>query len=140
MPRTVYRDPDQQNQEDLTTEESTQPRSPNPIAQNSSISLSIPSSLNIRLVDARVLGDYETWSAMTSTIVAALIGFLTAWIGAPAAMRPTFGWISVVLVVLALLTGRMAKQKRDAIFQNTHDLRFGIGEQVSVDQADDPND
>ena len=134
MSRLVYRPPDSPTQEDLTTHESDQPRTSNPLAHYSSISVSVPASHNIRLVDASVLLEYETWSLMTSFLVAAFVGFLIATLDAPEQSQPPYIAFTVILGVLTLVSGLRAAYKRVAMVKDTRTVSFRIGEQISDEQ------
>ena len=134
MARLIYRTSDSPAQEDLTTHESDQPRTPNPLARNSSISVSVPASLNIRLVDASVLLEYETWSFITSFLITAFVGFLIATLDAPELSQRPYIAFTAILGILALVSGLRAWYKRVAMAKDTHTVSFGIGEQITEEQ------
>ena len=119
-----------QKHEDLIASPSTQPRAPNPFAQSSNITVSVPESVEVRLVDASVLTDYEVWSFLTSILVSAFVGFLVAWLQAPIETRTPYGAFTGVLVLLTFLTGGMALAKRRSLSKNTRKLRFSVGDQL----------
>ncbi len=43
------------------------------------ISLSLPATIEIRMVDASILSDYEIWSFCSSGLLSFLVGFVVAW-------------------------------------------------------------
>jgi hypothetical protein len=47
----------------------------NPLADQLRITLSVPDTIEIKMVDARVLEDYEIWFFVSSLLFAAVIGF-----------------------------------------------------------------
>lgn len=47
----------------------------NPLAEHLSITVSLPDTIEIKMVDARVLEDYEIWFFLSSLLFGAVIGF-----------------------------------------------------------------
>ncbi len=47
----------------------------NPVARNINITLSIPDTICIKMVDASALADYEIWFGISSILASAVIGF-----------------------------------------------------------------
>ncbi|WP_422450691.1 hypothetical protein [Endozoicomonas sp. ALB091] len=65
--------------DDLTDRQSSLPNSSNPLASASNITVTVPESVGVKLVDASTLGDYEIWSLLTSILSSAVVGFFVAF-------------------------------------------------------------
>ncbi len=52
----------------------------NPLAKAFNITVSVPETVEIRMVDASVLADYEVWFFISSLLASATIGFLVAYL------------------------------------------------------------
>jgi len=108
--------------------------SSNPFAQSSNITVSVPESVDVRLVDASVLADYEIWSLLTSILGSAVIGFLVAFLQADVVNKHLYGAVTGVFAILLVLAAAMAVSKRRALTKNTKKLRFSVGEQLPPDE------
>lgn len=116
--------------EDLVERPSSAPSTPNPFAQAANITVSVPESVEIRLVDASVLSDYEVWSLATSILSSAVIGFFVAFCQAATGTGQSLLWTALVFLVLALVTGLTAVNKRRRLSKNTRKMSFHVGEPV----------
>ena len=75
-------------------------RSPkNPFAHSANITLSVPESVEVRLVDASTLSDYEVWFFFASLLGSAVIGFFVACLQAPPTERSVF----IIMIIIFLL-------------------------------------
>lgn len=116
--------------EDLVEQHSSQPASENPFAHSSNITVSVPETVEVKLVDASVLADYEVWSLVTSIIGSAVVGFLVAYFQADESVKGIYGAVTVVFGLLMVLSGGMAVYKRRALTKNSKKVSFGVGPQI----------
>lgn len=128
-------EPSVSRHEDLVAVPSPRPRTSNPFAQSSNITVSVPESVEVRLVDASALSDYEVWSLVTSILASAVVGFLVAFFQADAATKHLYGAVVVVFAILLALSGVMAFTKRRTLTRNTKRLRFSVGDQLPPDDG-----
>ena len=118
-------------QEDLVAERSRAKPSPNPFAHSASISLSVPETVEIKLVDASALADYEVWVLLTSILSSVIVGFTVATVQASGQpIQGALRAISLVSVVLMVVCGVMAYLKRRKLTARTKRLKFRVGDQV----------
>lgn len=118
-------------QEDLVARPSTAKPSPNPFAHAASISVSVPETVEVKLVDASALADYEVWVLLTSILSSALIGFAVAAV--QAAGKPeqaSLIAVSVVWLLLMIVCGVTALVKRRRLAAKAKRLKFAVGDQV----------
>ena len=92
--------------------------------------MSVPDSVEVKLVDASALGDYEVWVLLTSILSSAVTGFLVAIVQATEAERSRFIAITVVFALLAVVCGIMAVSKRTKLTNNARRVRFKIGDAI----------
>lgn len=121
--------------EDLIAHRSKKPPGVNPFAQSASITLSVPDSVEVKLVDASALADYEVWVFLTSILASAVTGFLVAIVDASDAERGSHVAIAVVFLILALVCAFMAFTKRSKLGSNTKRVRFNIGTPMGDDNV-----
>jgi putative copper export protein len=82
----------------------------NPIADTFNIVVSVPESVNIKMVNASALSDYEIWAFIASLLSNAVVGFLIAYLQAVEAKSgnaTNIGWsltVFIILFALALIT------------------------------------
>lgn len=122
---------EQIKQEDLVAEKSTAKPSPNPFAGAANISLSVPETVEIKLVDASALADYEVWFLLTSILSSTVVGFVVAWVQSQGQkIQGTLFAISVVTSLIMLVCGIMAFCKRRKLTTKTKRVKFRVGDQV----------
>jgi hypothetical protein len=127
------------DQDDLVASASpSAPTSPNPFAQAASVYISVPESVEIRLVDATALSEYEVWSLMTSVLWSAVLGFGVAFAQSEPAKAPPFFWITVVLAFLMLITGIRAFIHRRRLWSAQRKVSFRLGEPVESPMSSTP--
>ncbi|GLS97883.1 hypothetical protein [Piscinibacter gummiphilus] len=119
--------------QDLVAHPSKKPPTSNPFAQSASITLSVPDSVEVKLVDASALGDYEVWIFLTSILSSAVTGFLVAIVQAAESDRSRYVAITFVFGLLALVCGCMAFNKRHKLTSKARRVRFSIGDPMSDD-------
>ena len=104
------------------------PLSENPIASAASVTLSIPESVEVRLVDASALADYEVWVLMTSILSSAVVGFVVASMQATSTVRPLYATTAILFAALVVICGGMAFLKRRRLTARARRIRFRIGD------------
>lgn len=120
----------QQNGEDLVAHPSVQRPTANPFAQSANITLSIPETVEVKLVDASVLADYEIWVLLTSILSSAVTGFVVAIVQAPADDQGRYIANAVIFAVLMLGSALMGRYKRKKLGSNARKIRFRVGDQL----------
>nr|WP_225777344.1 hypothetical protein [Pseudomonas sp. Marseille-Q3773] len=97
---------------------------PSPPTQNPNTSdafnviVSIPDNIEIRMVDASALGDYEVWIFIASLVSNFVIGFFVAYVQEAKISSPTapyIGWTTFGFFVLFAISVAMAIAKRMAM-------------------------
>jgi hypothetical protein len=118
-------------QEDLVSESRHAP-SPNPFAQSANITVTVPETVEIRLVDASALADYEVWSLLTSILSSAAIAFTVAYFQATTTTEQhLFMAVSAVFFLLMFISAAMALGKRRRLSAKARKVKFRLGDQVS---------
>lgn len=108
---------------------SQRPPSVNPFAQSANILVSVPETVEIRLVDASALVDYEVWTFLSSVLSSAVIGFGVAFFQATnSADRHNYLAIDIVFCALLVLCVSTAAFKRRKLAAKARRLRFRVGE------------
>src|SRR4051812_29767417 len=67
------------------------------------VTVTVPEEINVRMVNASALSDYEMWVFMSSVLSNAVVGFGVAYFqakDASSAIAPEVGWGTVVFGVL----------------------------------------
>ncbi len=89
--------------------------SSNPIASSLNVVVSVPDSIEVRMVDATSLADYEVWFFISSVLANAVTGFLVAYIQACNSNLATAGaimWMTIVFAILFVVSVIMTFIKR----------------------------
>ncbi|MBI2314284.1 MAG: hypothetical protein HYU77_17500 [Betaproteobacteria bacterium] len=122
---------EQPKQSDLVAQPSAVNPAPNPFAHAASISVSVPEAVEIKLVDASALADYEVWVLLTSILSSAFVGFVVATLQADGQpVQRMMLAVSVLTAILLVVCAGMAISKRNKLTANKKRLRFRIGEQM----------
>ena len=122
---------EQIKQEDLVAEKSTAKPSSNPFAGAANISISVPETVEIKLVDASALADYEVWFLLTSMLSSTVVGFVVAYIQSQGQqIQGSLLAISIVFIIIMLVCGFMAFVKRRKLTTKTKRVKFRVGDQV----------
>lgn len=116
--------------QDLVAHPSTKLSTGNPFAHTATITLSVPESVEVKLVDASALADYEVWVVLTSILSSAVTGFLVAIVQAAALDQARYVSITVVFGILMLVCAIMAVVKRRKLSNKARKVRFRVGEQI----------
>src|SRR5690348_15442285 len=72
----------------------------NPFAKGMTVSISVPQTVKVRMVNADGLSDYEILFFLSSLLWSAVVGFFIATLQASEQEKPAFGWFTGVLLVL----------------------------------------
>jgi len=118
-------------QDDLVAQRPTARPSPNPFAHAASISVSVPETVEVKLVDASALADYEVWGLLTSILSSTTAGFVVSTIqssGKPE--QPTLITTSIIWAILTIICAITAYKKRSKIAAKAKRLKFAVGDQV----------
>lgn len=106
---------------------SRSPAAENPVADSFNIVVSVPESIQIKMVDASALADYEIWIFIASVLSNAVVGFLVAYSQAIDAKSPSttyVGWTLVVFIVLFVAATLTAILKRTSLKKKGRDIRL----------------
>jgi len=88
----------------------------------------MPETMEIKLVDASALADYEIWFLLTSVCSSAVIGFLVATEQATKDQLNQMIAITVVFAIIALICMITAIFKRNHLRRKTKSVKFKLGE------------
>lgn len=119
--------------EDLVAQPSHQAPTTNPFAQSANILVSVPENVEVRLVDASALGDYEIWSLISSILSSAVIGFGVAYFQAPDSEKGSYLAIEIVWLSLLVICAITAIVKRRKLTAKTRRIRFRVGDAIPED-------
>lgn len=122
-----------QGNQDLVSHPSGKPPTANPFAHAANITLSVPESVEIKLVDASALADYEIWVLLTSILSSAVIGFLVAIVQSPESDRSRYVAITIVFLLLLIACASMAIYKRRKLSSKARRIRFQVGDPIRDD-------
>ncbi|MEX0899850.1 MAG: hypothetical protein WD081_04075 [Gammaproteobacteria bacterium] len=103
------------------------PPAENPVDDSFNIIVSVPESIQVRMVDASVLEDYEVWLFISAIISNAGIGFVVAYFQAldgPSPSAPYIGWTAVVFIVLFAFSITVALRKRLSLRRKSRDVKL----------------
>ena len=95
------------NDDSALTNIPTGPPAPNPLGGSLNIVVSVPHTIEIRMVDASTLSDYEMWFFISSILSGAVVGFTVGSIqalDAKAANTTQLIWTTIVFAVLFVVT------------------------------------
>ena len=90
----------------------------NPLAEHLNITVSLPDTIQIKMVDARVLEDYEIWFFISTLLFGAVIGFGVPFLQSCEAAKggdALLGAITGVWLVLFAVSFIVALRKRHAL-------------------------
>lgn len=92
--------------------------STNPLSSSLNIVVSIPEAIEIKMVDASMLADYEVWFFISSILSSGFIGFLVAYIQGHDANSPSttsIGCMALIVFFLFCISVYMAFHKRNIL-------------------------
>lgn len=105
---------------------------PNPLGESPSILVTMPQAIEVQLVDASVLRDYEVWILVTTVFLSAAVGSFVAWAGDVS--QGHLGVVGGVFLVAAGATGAMVVTKRKVLSRRKQVVRYPANAAV-VDPA-----
>lgn len=103
------------------------PPSENPSAETFNVIVSVPEAIQIKMVDASALSDYEIWVFIASIVSNAVVGFLVAFSQALDAKSPSttyIGWTVLMFVALFTISTITAFKKRRSLQKKGKDIRL----------------
>lgn len=103
------------------------PPSENPATDSFNIIVTVPESIQIRMVDASALADYEIWVFIASILSNAVVGFLVAYFQAVDSKSPStpyIGWSTVLFLLLFLVAAATAICKRASLRRKGRDIKL----------------
>lgn len=77
--------------------------SSNPLSSSLNIVVSVPEAIEIKMVDASALADYEIWFFISSLLSSALIGFFVAYLQSKDGISHSAGPLGCMTLFLLLL-------------------------------------
>jgi hypothetical protein len=89
----------------------------------------VPETVEIRLVDATALADYEVWTFLSSILSSAVIGFGVAFFQATTPTdRHNYMSMDVVFIALLVLCAATAFFKRRKLAAKSRRIMFRVGD------------
>jgi len=89
------------------------------LARALTVNVSVPETLEVRLVEASVLADYEAWSFIASVLASAVVGFLVAGLDSKSiSLLATALVFSILLggaLIMAMVKRHKLRRRRKAI-------------------------
>jgi hypothetical protein len=95
-------------------------------------SISLPESVEIKMVNASVLSEYETWTLITSMLASAVVGFLVAFV--LDTTNHAVGYMTLVWGLLFIVSGVTALRKRRLLGQKSKIIRYTVTGLVKNEQ------
>jgi F0F1-type ATP synthase assembly protein I len=104
-------------------------QSGNPVANNLNITVSLPESIEIKMVNASVLADYEIFLFISSAFVSVFVGFFTAYFQDTTKLyllvnTLVFFVISIVFIIVTF-------RKRKSLNSKTKNIRLKLGDEIT---------
>lgn len=103
------------------------PPSENPSGDPFNVIVSVPESIQIKMVDASALADYEVWIFIASIISNAVVGFLVAYsqaLDAKSSSSTYVGWTVIIFLVLFGIATWTAFRKRASMQKKGRDIKL----------------
>jgi formate/nitrite transporter FocA (FNT family) len=95
--------------------------------------VSVPDSIEIKMVDASALSDYEVWFFISSILASAVIGFLVAFLqglAASAANASQLGYTTLVFAILFAVGLVTTLCKRARLRRKSKSIRLRASDEV----------
>jgi len=97
----------------------------NPLADAFNIMVSIPDKLEIKMVNASILSDYEVWIFISSLISNGAIGFWVSYAtNTNTAIDKFLFWNSILLTILLFVALFVALRKRYQLNKKSKDIKL----------------
>jgi hypothetical protein len=101
----------------------------NPLAKGLNVTVSIPDTLEIRMVDASALEEYEVWVLVASILASAAVGFTVAYV--QDSKTQSLFWNAVVFGALFGIALATAFMKRHRLRRNARRIYLNATEVTS---------
>lgn len=94
------------------------------------VTISVPESLEVNLVDASQLSEYEIWALLTSISSSAVVGFFVGYLQAAKGTENL--WVAIMTFAGAVLalSGLMLFFKRRRLYQKKRRVEFRLSEMM----------
>lgn len=104
----------------------------NPLAKALNVTVSIPETVEIRMVDASVLADYEVWFFISSILASAVVGFFVAYLQSNCSISLLA--TTLVFAVLFVISFIMTFMKRHKLRKKSKDIKLRATEIVTKEE------
>ena len=96
-----------------------------PIEDTFNITVSIPETVEIKMVNASTLADYEVWIFISSVLSNALLGFLVAYFtNTDTAKSQSFLFSAIIFTILFIISVVVAFSKRSQLQKKSKDIKL----------------
>jgi hypothetical protein len=117
---------------DLIEQAPSSPPSVNPYASAANLTLSVPETIEVKLVNASTLNDYEVWFFISGVLGSAVTGFAVAAIQAydqptPSVKAWGYAMSAIIFGILLLVSVGTALYKRFQLTSKTRRVRLAVG-------------
>ena len=100
--------------------------SSNPLGNELDITLQIPQNIEIQMVNAAEMTDYQVWSGIAAFLSNAVVGFFVSTITNNISSLDVFLWVIVgVFFILMIVSGLMAWYKMKHMKKGQRPIKFG---------------
>jgi hypothetical protein len=99
------------------------PSSDNPLASSLHITVSVPEEIEVKMVDASVLSDYEIWTWISSFVANFAVGFLVAYYQDP---NPILMWNCIAFGVLLTAAIIVTYHKRKKLQCKSKSMKWKV--------------
>ena len=94
---------------------------PNPLASGLNLTISVPDDIEIKVVDASALDEYEVWVLLASLVMNAVVGFGVAFF--QDTKQGHLGWVALMFVLIFLICGGSAVHMSFSLVKAVRSLR-----------------
>ncbi|MGD9874614.1 MAG: hypothetical protein AB7T27_10140 [Kiritimatiellia bacterium] len=120
-------------------EQARAPAGQEPFSGDLDISLSIPATIEIRMVDASTLADYEIWFFGSSGLLSFLVGFIVAWSQeADAHASKILGVVCLIFAALFIACLIMTLVKRHTLRRKSRTIRLKTSKVGEIKESGGP--
>ncbi len=95
--------------------------SENPLTKALDVTISIPETIEIRMVDASVLADYEVWFFISSVLASATVGFFVAFLQNNATYLLATSLVFFILLIVSIV---MTSFKRHELRKKSKEVKL----------------
>lgn len=103
------------------------PAADNPAQEPFNIVVTVPAAIQVKMVDASALADYEIWVFIASILSNAAVGYLVAYfqaVDAKSSSTTYIGWTAFVFIILFAVTTITAFRKRASLSKKGRDIQL----------------